>query len=110
VELPEPVKIHLHRMQEKVVVSVNEMVWVTHLSETAVQVAFTGDLVEWEDVRLQMFNRKGAPVPGKVYGKVVQVQPGTGGGLQAVIRFTSVAPEVYQIIHRALKDAAKKQH
>jgi class 3 adenylate cyclase/HAMP domain-containing protein len=110
VELPEPVKIHLHRMQEKVVVSVNEMVWVTHLSETAVQVAFTGDLVAWEDVRLQLFNQKGAPAPGKVYGKVVRVQPGIGGGLQAVIRFTSVAPEVYQIIHRALKDAAKRRH
>ena len=91
VKLPEPVQIHLHRMQEKVMVSSNEEVWVTHLSETAVRGAFEGDLAEWEDVRLQMLNQKGAPVPGKVYGKVTQVQPGASGGLEATIRFTSVA-------------------
>jgi class 3 adenylate cyclase/HAMP domain-containing protein len=106
VKLPEPVRIHLLRMQEKVVVSSNEEVWVTHLGETAVQVAFEGDLVEWEDVRLQMLNRKGAPVPGKVYGKVTQVQPRAAGGLEATIHFTSVAPEVYRIIRRALDAAA----
>jgi len=106
VTLPEPVRIHLLRMREKVVVSSNEEVWVTHLGETAVRVAFEGDLVEWEDVRLQMLNRKGAPVPGKVYGKVTQVQPRAAGGLEATIRFTSVAPEVYQIIRRTLDAAA----
>ncbi len=106
VKLPEPVQIHLYRMQDKVVVSSNEEVWVTHLSETGVRVAFEGDLAEWEDVRLQMLNRKGTPVPGKVYGKVTQVQPGAAGGLEATIRFTSVAPEVYQIIRRALNAAA----
>lgn len=42
------------------------------------------------DVRLQMLNRKGAPVPGKIYGKVTQVQPRAVGGLEATIRFTSV--------------------
>ena len=106
VTLPEPVRIHLLRMREKVVVSSNEEVWVTHLGETAVRVAFEGDLVEWEDVRLQMLNRKGAPVPGKVYGKVTQVQPRAAGGLEATIRFTSVAPEAYQIIRRTLDAAA----
>jgi class 3 adenylate cyclase/HAMP domain-containing protein len=105
VELPEPIQIHLYRMQEKVVVSSNEEVWVTHLGETGVRVAFEGDLAEWEDVRLQMLSRKGAPVPGKIYGKVTQVQPGAAGGLEATIRFTSVAPEVYRIIRRALNVA-----
>jgi class 3 adenylate cyclase/HAMP domain-containing protein len=105
VKLPEPVQIHLYRMQEKVVVSSNEEVWVTHLGETAVRVTFEGDLVQWEDVRLQMLNRKGAPVPGKAYGKVTQLQPREAGGLEATIQFTSVAPEVYRIIRRALNAA-----
>ncbi len=106
VQLPEPVKVHLHRIQEKVVIGVNEEVWVTHLSETAVQVTFAGELVEWEDVRLQMLNKQGAPVPGKVYGKVTQVKPGAEGQFTATIRFTSVAPEVYQIIRETLNRAA----
>jgi class 3 adenylate cyclase len=106
VQLPEPVKVHLHRIQEKVVIGVNEEVWVTHLSETAVQVTFAGELVEWEDVRLQMSNPQGAPVPGKVYGKVTQVKPGAEGQFTATIRFTSVSPEVYQIIRETLNRAA----
>ncbi|MCX5892286.1 MAG: HAMP domain-containing protein [Deltaproteobacteria bacterium] len=106
VELPQPVKVRLHRIQEKVVVGTNEAVWVTHLSETAARVAFEGELVEWEDVRLQMLDGQGAAIPGKIYGKVTQVQPGEHGGLTATIRFTSVAPEVYPIIRRALNSAA----
>ena len=57
--------------------------------------------MEWEDVRLQMLDEQGAPVPGKVYGKVTQVKP-AAGQFTATIRFTSVAPEVYQIIRRAV--------
>ncbi len=105
VQLPEPVKVHLHRIQEKVVIGVNEAVWVTHLSDTAVQVAFEGELVEWEDVRLQMLGDEGVPIPGKVYGKVTQVKP-AAGQFTATIRFTSVAPEVYQVIRRVLHRAA----
>ena len=104
VQLPKPVKVHLHRIQEKVVIGVNEEVWVTHLSETAVQVAFEGELLEWEDVRLQMLGDEGAPIPGKVYGKVTQVRP-AAGKFTATIRFTSVAPEVYQVIRRVLNRA-----
>lgn len=105
VQLPEPVKVHLHRIQEKVVIGVNEEVWVTHLSETAVQVAFAGELVEWEDVRLQMLGDEGVPIPGKVYGKVTQVKS-AAGQFTATIRFTSVAPEVYPVIRRVLNRAA----
>ncbi len=104
VQLPKPVKVHLHRIQEKVVIGVNEAVWVTHLSETAVQVAFEGELLEWEDVRLQMLGDGGAPIPGKVYGKVTQVKP-AAGKFTATIRFTSVAPEVYQVIRGVLNRA-----
>jgi class 3 adenylate cyclase/HAMP domain-containing protein len=107
VQLKDPVKVHLHRIQEKVVVGVNEEVWVTHLSETTVRVTFAGELVEWEDVRLQMLNYHGAPVPGKVYGKVTQVQQEADGKLTAIIRFTSVSAEVYQIIRETLKRAGQ---
>jgi class 3 adenylate cyclase/HAMP domain-containing protein len=104
VQLPEPLNIRLHRMQEKVVVDVNESVRVTHLSETGVQVAFEGDLVEWEDVRLQLLDASGGAIPGRVYGKVTQIKPGKDG-LEATIRFTSVAPEIYQIFRETLNRA-----
>jgi hypothetical protein len=106
VPLAEPTIIHLHRIQEKVVIGTNEQVWITHLSETTAQVSFEGELVEWEDVRLQMLDKNGAPIPRKVYGKVIQVQPGTDGHSTAIIRFTSVAPEIYQLIREWLSQAA----
>jgi hypothetical protein len=62
--------------------------------------------VEWEDVRLELLGESGSPLPWKVYGKVTRILAGSEGRLQATIRFTSVAPEVYQIIHRVLDGAA----
>ena len=106
VALAEPTRIQLYRIQEKVVIGTNELVWITHLSETTAQVSFEGELVEWEDVRLQMLDKNEAPIPGKVYGKVIQVQPGTDNRSTAIIRFTSVAPEIYQLIREWLNHAA----
>jgi hypothetical protein len=105
VPLALPPKIHLHRIREKVVVDINKLVWVTNLSETAAQVEFEGELLEWEDVRLQMLDQNEAPIHGKVYGKVTQVKAGADGRAIATIRFTSVAPEVYQLIREWLNQA-----
>jgi class 3 adenylate cyclase/HAMP domain-containing protein len=100
VQLASPINIHLHRMREKVVIGSNQEAQLTHLSETGAQAVLAGDLVEWEDVRLHLFEPDGTPVPGKVYGKVTQVQRGADSSLTATIRFTSVSPEIYRIIHR----------
>ena len=106
VQLASPINIHLHRIREKVVIGSNQEVQLTHLSETGAQVVLAGDLVEWEDVRLHLFEPDGTPIPGKVYGKVTQVQPGADGSLTATIRFTSVSPEIYRIIRQAVNEAA----
>ncbi len=106
VQLASPINIHLHRIREKVVIGSNQEVQLTHLSETGAQVVLAGDLVEWEDVRLHLFEPDGTPIPVKVYGKVTQVQPGTDGSLTATIRFTSVSPEIYRIIRQAVNETA----
>ncbi|MGB7911650.1 MAG: adenylate/guanylate cyclase domain-containing protein [Desulfobaccales bacterium] len=106
VRLASPMNIHLQRIQEKVVIGSNHEVQLTHLSETGVQVLLAGDLVEWEDVRLHLFERDGTPIPGKVYGKVTQVKVGADNSLTATIRFTSVSPEVYPIIQRTMNESA----
>jgi len=98
VRLAAPMKIEIHRIREKVLIGSNLEVQLTHLSETGAQVVLAGELVQWEDVRLHLFEPDGTPVPGKVYGKVTQVQPGAGGSLTATIRFTSPPPEIYRII------------
>lgn len=108
VQLASPINIHLYHIREKVVIRSNQEAQLTHLSETGAQAVLAGDLVEWEDVRLHLFEPNGTPIPGKIYGKVTQVQPGADGSLTATIRFTSVSPEIYRVIRQAVNEAAAK--
>jgi hypothetical protein len=59
-------------------------------------------LGEWEDVRLLLLDPQGREIPERLYGKVTAVKPGEGVHLEAQIRFTSVSPEIYPLIRRAL--------
>ncbi len=94
--------LHLYRISEKIVVGVLEHAWITQLSETGAIIAYEGELLQWEDVRLQPLDGQGAEMPGKIYGKVIAVKTGDGLGLQADIRFTSVSPEIQMLIQQIL--------
>jgi len=100
--LPGKIPIHLQRISEKIVIGETENVWITHLSETTATVVLEGELGEWEDVRLHLLDASGREKPERLYGKVTAVKPGEGNLKEAHIRFTSVAPEIYPIIRRAI--------
>jgi len=101
VALSQRLPVHLDRIREKVVVATLTTAWLTHLSDTRAQVLFAGELAEWEDVRLHLLDAEGQQIPGRIYGKVTALKPGADGLLQADVRFTSVAPEARENIHRA---------
>jgi class 3 adenylate cyclase len=96
------IPVHLQRISEKIVVGETENVWISHLSETSATVVLEGELGEWEDVRLHLLDAHGQEIPDRLYGKVTAVKPGEGNLKEAQIRFTSVAPEIYPIILRAI--------
>ena len=96
------IPIHLQRISEKIVIGETENVWITHLSETTATLILEGELGEWEDVRLHLLDASGREIPQRLYGKVTAVKPGEGDLKEAQIRFTSVAPEIYPIILRAI--------
>ena len=100
--LPERINVHIHRLKEKIVFAKNETAWITHLSETTAMVTFAGELGEWEDVHLKLLDDTGQVIPGKIYGKVTAVKPTTDHLQEAQIRFTSVSPEIYQLIRQTL--------
>ncbi len=102
VEVPGKMPVHLYRISEKIIRGVIKTAWITHLCDTAAQVIFQGELQEWEDLRLHLLDEAGAEVHGKIYGKVTAVTPAEGGDQRATIRFTSVSPEIYQIIRQAV--------
>lgn len=99
--LAEKIPVHLQRISEKIVIS-ETAAWITQLSETSALVTFEGELWEWEDVRLFLLDAQGREIPERLYGKVTAVKPGEGNYLEAQIRFTSVSPEIYPLIRRAL--------
>jgi len=101
VPLPQRFPVHVDRIRDKVVVTTLTTAWLTHLSDTRAQVLFVGELAEWEDVRLRLLDAEGQEIPGRIYGKVTALSPGSDGLQQANVRFTSVAPEARERIHQA---------
>jgi class 3 adenylate cyclase len=102
VALPQKLPVHLYRISEKIIRGVVESAWITQLCDTAAQVVFEGELKEWEDIRLHLLNEAGEEIPGKIYAKVTGLKAAEGGGQQTIIRFTSVSPETFKIIRRAV--------
>ena len=100
--LSRQIPVHLQRISEKIVIGKIEDTSISHLSETSAMVTLGGEIEEWEDVRLLLLDEGGQETPGRLYGKVTGVKPGPGNLKEAQIRFTSVAPEIHEIIRRAL--------
>jgi class 3 adenylate cyclase/HAMP domain-containing protein len=99
--LAEKIPVHLQRISEKIVIS-EAAAWITQLCETSATLTFEGELWEWEDVRLLLLDAQGREIPERLYGKVTAVKPEGENRVEAHIRFTSVAPEIYPIFRRAL--------
>jgi class 3 adenylate cyclase len=101
VDLPRPLPVTLYRMRDKVVIDTLTEARIVQLCETAAKVEFSGELHEWEDLRLKLVDEKGEERPGKIYGKVLSVQPAADAPSQAQIRFTSVTPDLAEYIRQA---------
>jgi sigma-B regulation protein RsbU (phosphoserine phosphatase) len=96
------IPIHLQRISEKMVIGETEKVWITQLSETSATAVLEGELGEWEDVRIHLLDESGQEIPKRLFGKVIAVKAGPGDQKEAQIRFTSVAPEIYPLILKAI--------
>jgi class 3 adenylate cyclase/HAMP domain-containing protein len=101
VPLPERLEVRLDRIRDKVVVATLAAATLTHLSEIGAVALFSGELAEWEDVRLHLLDPAGEQLPGRIYGKVTALEPGPDGLQQATVRFTSVSPDARQNIRQA---------
>jgi class 3 adenylate cyclase len=103
IPLPERISIHLWRLREKVIKGAGKMAWITHLNETSAIVVFDGEMVDWEDVRLNLLNADREEVPGRAYGKVMSFKPLEDNLKEVNIHLTSTSPEFYRIIWRVIE-------
>ena len=100
--LAHPLTAQICILEDKIVTACIDGARITHLGETGAQVSLTGNLEDWQDVRLQLLDENSGEIPGKIYGKVSRLETGDDGRLQAYIRFTSVSREIYQVIRQAV--------
>jgi class 3 adenylate cyclase len=100
VPLPERIAVRLHRIHNKIIRKMTGAAWILQFSETSAVIQSEGELSQWENVRLHLLDSKGDEMEGRIYGKVISVNPITDNLREAVVRFTSVSPGVFRIIQK----------
>ncbi|MFI5330523.1 MAG: adenylate/guanylate cyclase domain-containing protein [Desulfobaccales bacterium] len=100
--LARPLEVRLDLVTDKIVIGTIEGVQIIELGEGAARVAVPGEVQQWQDVWLHLLAEDGAEIKGRIYGKVTAAEPREDGGLQVYIRFTSVSPEIHQVLRRAV--------
>ena len=99
--LARPLEVRLDLVTDKIVIGTIEGVQIIELGEGAARVVVPGDVQQWQDVWLHLLAEDGAEIKGRIYGKVTAAEPREDGRLQIYIRFTSVSPEIHQVLRRA---------
>jgi class 3 adenylate cyclase len=100
--LEAPLPVRVYRIRDKVVVGELSGAVILELCDTAALVRFSGELSQWEDVRLRFSDQSGEEAPGRIYGKVMAVHLREDSAPEAHIRFTSVPPEMAALIRTHL--------
>ncbi|MHB8066754.1 MAG: adenylate/guanylate cyclase domain-containing protein [Desulfobaccales bacterium] len=100
VALPEKFPVQILRISDKIVTGTARAAWILKLCETSAVVAFEGELSQWEDVLLHLLDKQMVPLPGKIYGKVMETKVIGDNHHEGHIHFTSVSPETKEVIQR----------
>jgi class 3 adenylate cyclase len=100
VALPEKLPVQILRISDKIVTGTAGAAWILKLCETSAVAAFEGELSQWEDVLLHFLDKQMVPLPGKIYGKVMETKVIGDNHHEGHIHFTSVSPETKEVIQR----------
>ena len=99
--LVRPLEVRLDLLTDKIVAGTIDGAQIVELGEGAARVVLRGEVEQWQDVRLHLLAEDGVEIKGRIYGKVTAAEPREDGGLQVYIRFTSVSPEIHQVLRQA---------
>jgi class 3 adenylate cyclase len=95
VPLEKRIKARLYRLAEKIVTGVEIIAWITHTSRTSARLVTDHELGPWENLRLVLLDDWDEDANKEIYAKTVSVDL-VDDGCEALVRFTSVSPEVYK--------------
>ena len=97
--LSQKINVAVQRVDEKTVALTEASAWIEEISASSAQVVLAYEINQWQDVKLLLLDDESRQSAGEIYGKVVSVTQ-VGSHYVANVRFTSVSPEAYQMIHR----------
>ena len=100
--LARPLDVRLDLLTDKIVGGTIDGAQIVELGEGAARLVLRGEVQQWQDVRLHLLAAGGAEMPGKIYGKVTAVAPREDGQMEIDLRFTSVSPEIRQVLRQAV--------
>jgi len=99
--LRDTLQVHIDRLEQKVVSDSRLEATLTHASLTSAILVVGGEITQWENLRLRVTGRDHGGAQGEIYAKVVAMED-KGDVHEAVVRFTSMSPDVYRLIRLAV--------
>ncbi|MBI5572038.1 MAG: HAMP domain-containing protein [Desulfomonile tiedjei] len=99
--LKERIEVAVYLLDQKIVAGTGIQAWVTHFSPTSIRLVVADRIRQWEDVRISATDTASKPGGGTIFGKVTAVSQ-AGDYCEAVVRCTSIPPEVYKMFRAAV--------
>ncbi len=99
-DLDNPLGVSFYGMDSKIIDEKMRQGALVQLSPTSAVMKTSDDVGQWEDLRMNL-SGPGYEGFGEMYGKVISIDE-TDGLRLAMIRFTSVAPQIYKAFREAL--------
>ncbi len=107
VELPQGITVHIDTLDQKIVSSAEATGRIISVSPTSAMLIMQREIRQWDDLRLRLIKEVHQPVSGDIYAKAVEVAK-IEDGYRAVVRFTSLSPEVYAVFREATSNSSRK--
>jgi sigma-B regulation protein RsbU (phosphoserine phosphatase) len=100
--LKQGIPVRINRLDEKLVTDATLSSQISHASLTSAILVLGEPVKQWENLKIEMFDKNMNSIAKDVYGKVVSVSQSLES-YEAVIRFTSIPGEGYRQLRRFLE-------
>jgi hypothetical protein len=105
--LTEGIGVQVFSISEKILDGTGTGGVITHASLTSAKIVFNRAVALWEDLRIVPEGHKLGKTAVEIYGKVISVSD-PEHGVEAVVRFTSVPAEAYEMLRELLRSAKSR--
>jgi len=107
-QVADGIAVQVFRLDQKMMSGKGESGRITYASLTSARVMFETAISPWEDIRMVVERSPGSQVDPEIYGKVISVA-NTDGGVEGLVRFTSVSSEAYKMLRQSIRSGRSSE-